>query len=157
MSNTTLAEIIAPETIENLQFIDKSVKAANAHEWLYHCTSVKSLLSIIESHEMWLSNLKDVNDREEANRIDDPEFERSYYIASFTYDADIPKAHWSEYGKSEESVLFGVKKEWFTNKQYFLGVNHKIEPEKYFQIVNSSAEATQKDENNTTYFKKKKS
>lgn len=137
MSNKNLAEITAPEAIKNLHFIKDSKAAANAHEWLYHCTSVEALLNIINSREMWLSNLKDVNDTEEANRIDMPEFEKAYYIASFTYDPNIPEEHWGEYGKSEESVLFGVRKEWFTNKQYFLGADHKKESEGGFQIVNS--------------------
>lgn len=152
MSSKKLAEIIAPEAAENLQFIAKSVEAANAHEWLYHCTSVDALLNIIKSHEMWLSTLKNVNDHEEANRIDDPEFEKAYYIASFTYDPDIPLEHWDEYGKSKESVLFGMRKEWFTDERHFVFEYKSLEKQKALQIVNSSAEATPKDENNITYF-----
>lgn len=136
MSNTNHIEITVPESTENLHFVNESKAAAKTHEWLYHCTSVKSLISIINSREMWLSNLKDVNDREEANRIDMPEFEKAYYIASFTYDPNIPREHWAEYGKSEESVLFGVKQTWFTNKVHFLDENHKKELRAEFQIVN---------------------
>ena len=42
---------------ENLQFIHKSKELAKKHEWLYHCTTVSALKSILKNREFWLSNL----------------------------------------------------------------------------------------------------
>ena len=112
------------EADQNRMFIREAKKAAQEYEWLYHCAPVSALLNIIEHREMWLSNLKEVNDKEEAQRIKLKEFERGYYVACFTYDSNIQSEHWKEYGKSEDKVLFGVKKEWFLKNAFFLNEDH---------------------------------
>ncbi len=42
---------------ENLQFVRNSKELAKTHEWLYHCTTVSALRSILKNREFWLSNL----------------------------------------------------------------------------------------------------
>ena len=115
---------------DNLQFIQKSKELAKTHEWLYHCTKTDALKNILKNREFWLSNLKTVNDEEEAGRIDIPEYENKYYVCCFTYDPQIPDEHWEEYGSESDGVLVGVKKEWFLRKAAFMcGYNTKCEDE----------------------------
>lgn len=124
MGNIIGSVVSSQEATKNRIFIQEAKKAAHEYEWLYHCAPVSALLSIIEHREMWLSNLKQVNDKEEAQRIDLNEFERCYYVACFTYDPNIQSEHWQEYGQSEDKVLFGVKKEWFLKRAFFLNEDH---------------------------------
>ena len=125
----------------NSKIVKESKKAADQYEWLYHCTSVDALLSIISNREMWLSNLQVVNDQEEAKRISSKTFEKSYYVACFTYDKNILNTHWEEYGKSNECILFGLKKTWFEKKLTFLEEEHKKCNEQCFSIYNSFNDA----------------
>ena len=60
------SKISAADALNNLEFVRKSKDEAKKYEWLYHCTSVEALISVIENREMWLSNLKVVNDKEEV-------------------------------------------------------------------------------------------
>jgi len=108
-------------------FAEERKKAANEYEWLYQCTSKQNFLNILKSREFWLSNLKDVNDKEEVSRIEIPEYENKIYVASFTYDEDISEEHWDEYSnhKLEDAVLFGVKKDWFIRKVTFMDAKNK--------------------------------
>jgi hypothetical protein len=106
--------------VDNLNFISESKRLAKTHDWLYHCTTAGALKSILKNREFWLSNLKIVNDDEEAGRIDVPEYENKYYICCFTYDSQIPDAHWIEYGSESDGVLIGVKREWFLRQATFL-------------------------------------
>lgn len=133
MGNIVGSVISSPDAQRNLMFIREAKKAAQEYTWLYHCASVSALLSIIEHREMWLSNLKNVNDAEEAKRIDVDKFEKGFYVGCFTYDPDIKDEHWNEYGKAEDKVLFGVKKEWFTKKAYFLNGDHTKDNTKIFR------------------------
>lgn len=110
------AKVESTELIENNRFIFESKEAAKKHEWLYQCTTVESLKNILKSREIWLSNLKSVNDSEEVKRITIPEFERSFFVACFTYSDDISKDHWKEYGKEENGVLYGFKEDWVLKK-----------------------------------------
>jgi hypothetical protein len=74
MGNIVSSTMSAPSATENMEFIRKSKNEANQFEWLYHCTSVDALISMINSREMWLSNLQLVNDTEEVGRIDFDEY-----------------------------------------------------------------------------------
>lgn len=116
MGNLIGAKVESKELIENNKLIFESKDAAKKHEWLYQCTTIDSLKNILKSREIWLSNLKSVNDFEEVKRITIPEFERSFFVACFTYDNDIPEEHWKEYGTEENGVLFGFKEEWILKK-----------------------------------------
>ena len=69
--------------LNNLNFIRESKRLAEEHEWLYHCTTDVALISILKNKELWLSNLKLVNDAEEADRVDVPEYERTYLYMLF--------------------------------------------------------------------------
>lgn len=135
------SKISAADALNNLEFVRKSKDEAKKYEWLYHCTSVEALISVIENREMWLSNLKVVNDKEEVGRIDVEEYEKAYYVACFTYDSDITDEHWREYGQSENKVLFGVKTSWFKKKLSFLDTNHTKIDDNCFKICNSFDEA----------------
>lgn len=86
MGNLIGAKVESKELIENNKLIFESKDAAKKHEWLYQCTTIDSLKNILKSREIWLSNLKSVNDFEEVKRITIPEFERSFFVACFTYD-----------------------------------------------------------------------
>jgi hypothetical protein len=114
---------------DNLALIHKSKSEASAHEWVYHCTSSNALLSIIRNREFWLSNLKIVNDKEEANRIDRPEFENSYYVCCFTKHSNVSASHWEEYGLQQNGILFGVKQNWFSRSAVFLTSDNSACPE----------------------------
>lgn len=103
---------------------------AKEHEWLFHCTTDVALLSILKNRELWLSNLKIVNDKEEVARVDVPEYEKTYYVSCFTYDPEIPNEHWKEYGNMENGVLIGIKPEWVKRNAIFMsGDNQKCESE----------------------------
>ena len=120
-------QIHADNVTENMDFVNHSKRLAASHEWLYHCTTAEALKSILKNKEFWLSNLKCVNDREEVERIDVLEYEKSYYIASFTYDKNISEEHWEEYGSSANGVLIAVKPKWFLRKATFMTTsNQKI-------------------------------
>ena len=106
--------------VENLQFIRKSKELAKKHEWLYHCATACALKSILGNREFWLSNLRCVNDEEEAERVDVQEYEDKYYVCCFTYDSKIPDVHWKEYGSESEGVLIGIKTSWFLRKAIFM-------------------------------------
>lgn len=118
------------DALENLKFIEESRRMAGKYEWIFHCTTDTALLSILENNELWLSNLKLVNDKEEVARVDVPEYENTYYVSCFTYDSDIPKEHWEEYGNIENGVLIGIKPEWVKRNAIFMcGNNKKCESE----------------------------
>lgn len=122
--------ISTENAIDNMHFVEDSKKRAEGYDWLYHCTKADSLLGILKSREFWLSNLKIVNDKEETDRIDVPEYEKTFYVGSFTYDPNIPEEHWKEYG----DVLIGVRREWFLRKATFMcGSNQKCH-EDFFTI-----------------------
>lgn len=126
---------------ENLQFIHKSKELAKKHEWLYHCTTVSALKSILKNREFWLSNLKCVNDMEETERIDVPEYENKYYVCCFTYDAQIPDIHWKEYGSEYDGVLIGIKTNWFLRKAMFMCSDNSKCNDEFMTIMKNDNEA----------------
>ena len=105
---------------EKMDFIKKATLEAEKYDILYHCTNDEALLKIIESRAFHLTCLKEVNDKEENNRITLPEYEKSYFVACFTYENDVDYKHWDEYGTSDCGVLFSVKKEWFLRSASFV-------------------------------------
>jgi len=105
--------------------IRKSKDGAMKCDKLYHCAPAMALESIIKNKEFWLSNLADVNDNKEAERIDIPEYEKSYYVASFTRNNNVSEDNWCEYGKGDISVLFSVKKDWFKKSATFMTLNNQ--------------------------------
>lgn len=72
--------ISTAEAMKNMEFVKKSKEEANKYKWLYHCTSIDALFSMIEYREMWLSNMQVVNDKEEVAHIDFKEYEKSYML-----------------------------------------------------------------------------
>ncbi|MBQ4522512.1 MAG: hypothetical protein IJA10_06115 [Lachnospiraceae bacterium] len=119
--------ISIPKLSEYRDVIRKSKEAAREYQYLYHCTSIEGLKGMINSHSFWLSNLQCVNDKEEANRISLPEYEKEYYVGCFTYEDDVPHSHWVEYGNLSDGVLFSVKKNWFDfAKSRFLDSSNTI-------------------------------
>lgn len=121
--------------LNNLNFIRESKRLAEEHEWLYHCTTDVALISILKNKELWLSNLKLVNDAEEADRVDVPEYERTYYICCFTYDPEIPEQHWKEYGNMENGVLIGIKPDWVKREATFLCGDKNQKCKSKFEII----------------------
>jgi len=103
-----------------LDIVNESIKNAEKHEWLYHCTNINNLFNIINSREFWLRNLKDVNDKVEYKRIDVSSYINSYFVACFTYADNISESHWEEYGNLENGILFSVKKDWFSRNAIFM-------------------------------------
>lgn len=63
------AKFVIPGLHEDRNIINEAKEGANAYDVLYHCTSIDGLKAIIDSNSFWLSNLRCVNDKEEANRI----------------------------------------------------------------------------------------
>ncbi|MDO4548630.1 MAG: hypothetical protein Q4D04_11060 [Clostridia bacterium] len=106
--------------MNSLDLVKESKDKANKHKWLYHCTTTNALFSIITQMEFWLSNLKCVNDKEEAKRINIHEYESTYYVSSFTYEDNVLNEHWREYGSEDDGILIGVKKEWFKQDAVFM-------------------------------------
>lgn len=60
-----------------------------------------------------MRNLQTVNNEEEGHRISLPEYEKSFFVASFTYMDDVDESHWREYASMEDGILFSVSKSWF--------------------------------------------
>ncbi|NLK78699.1 MAG: hypothetical protein GX284_13575 [Clostridiales bacterium] len=112
MGNLVGAKVESQDLIKNNKFIYESKETAKKYKWLYQCTNIEALKNILKSKEIWLSNLKTVNDAEEVKRINVPEFEKSFFVACFTYEDNIPKEHWGEYGDGENGVLYGFKQDW---------------------------------------------
>lgn len=122
------------ELKSNMDFIHNSKEKAKKYEWLYQCTSMDALKSILKSHEIWLTNLQKVNDKEEAERITVPEFEKSYFVACFTYADNIPEEHWNEYGNGANSVLYGFKPQWVLKDADFMWTPGEKIKDKNFKI-----------------------
>ena len=116
MGNLIGAKVEIENWAVNSELISKSKEGAKKHEWLYQCTSISALKNILSTREIWLSNLKCVNDEEEYKRIDVPEYEKAFYVACFTYDSEVTHEHWEEYGNMENGVMFGFKKDWIEKK-----------------------------------------
>lgn len=123
------------------QFAKDSRRNAESHEWLYHCTNTVGLLGILRSREFWLTNLKNVNDAEESDRIDAPSYEKSYYVCCFSYDPNIPLEHWKEYGAVDDGVVIGVKRHWFSKSPIFMTTSHQKCTEDNFRILTSEQAA----------------
>lgn len=122
--------VFQSDIVEKMMFIEDSKKLAREHEWLFHCTSDENLLSILKKREFWLSNLKLVNDKEEIERVDVPEYENTYYVTCFTYDSELSEEHWIEYGNLENGVLIGIKPAWIKRAAVFMNSgNEKCESE----------------------------
>ena len=134
-------KIITENVSDNMNFVCQSKEDANKYKWLYHCTTSLAFLSILSNREFWLNNLKLVNDKEEAERIDVPAYESSYYIACFTYKNDIPKEHWEEYSSITDGVLIGVQKEWFLRSACFMNNRNEKEKDDFFKIHANRREA----------------
>jgi hypothetical protein len=120
-----------------LHFVSEARKKANQYEWLYQCTNKEALLNIIQNKKFWLTNLMLVNDTEESERINDPEYEKSFFIASFTYEDNILPGHWEEYGNQANGVLFGVKSEWFMNEIMFMTSENQELTDEHFKVYPS--------------------
>ena len=133
--------ISLPNEFDVKTLVNESKENAQKHEWIYHCTSSDSLLGILKSREFWLTNLQDVNDAEEATRIDVPSYEKSYYVSCFTYDKNIPDSHWIEYGAMDNGVIIGVKQEWFLRKPVFVTTSHQKCTEESMKIFMSYHDA----------------
>lgn len=126
--------ISAPTMMDNIRFVEESKRKAATHDWLYHCTTAEAFFSMIKSREMWLSNLKLVNDQEEVGRIDLPEYEKRYFVGCFTYDPDIPAEHWDEYGKRADGILWAVKRSYFKHEVYLMSSDNKHMESDLFQV-----------------------
>lgn len=133
--------ISLPIDYENRKLANESRENARKHEWLYHCTNTAGLLGMLHSKEFWLTNLQKVNDREEADRIDVPSYEKSYYVGCFTYDPNILDSHWIEYGSLENGVLIGFKRNWFYRKPVFLTGSCQKCNDALMRIFNNGREA----------------
>lgn len=133
--------IHADNDFDARQFAKESRQNAENHEWLYHCTNTTGLLGILNSREFWLTNLKNVNDDEEADRIDAPSYEKSYYVCCFSYDPNVPLEHWKEYGAIDDGVVIGVKKDWFSKSPVFMTTSHQKCTEEIFRILPSEHDA----------------
>lgn len=133
--------IHAENDFDAREFAKESRRNAETHEWLYHCTNTAGLLGILSSREFWLTNLKNVNDAEEVDRIDAPSYEKSYYVCCFSYDPDIPLEHWKEYGAVDDGVVIGVKRNWFSRSPIFMTTSHQKCTEENFRIFPSEHEA----------------
>lgn len=102
--------ITIPRLNEYRDIIRKSKAAAKEYQYLYHCTSIEGLKGMLNSNSFWLSNLQCVNDKEEANRISLPEYEKEYYVGCFTYEDNVPRSHWLEYGNLSDMRKCGRMK-----------------------------------------------
>ena len=55
------AKVESSKLSENNRFIYESKEAAKSHEWLYQCTTMEALKSILKSKEI-VSSFKEEND-----------------------------------------------------------------------------------------------
>lgn len=134
--------IEAPEMTSNLRFSKEARAKAKGHEWLYHCTNVNALFGIIKNWEFWLTNLKLVNDKEEARRIDVSAYEKSYYVGCFTYANNVTQDHWQEYGNLSDGVILGVKQEWFERNATFMTSCNDKDNNDFFKVYPTREDAT---------------
>jgi len=102
---------------------------------------MQALLSIIKNKEFWLSNLKNVNDKEECKKIDVDEYKNSFFVGCFTYADDILDEHWKEYGTYDNGVLFSVKESWFNKSATFMTSSNQKMDEDGFRIFSSMQKA----------------
>ena len=130
-----------PDDYDARNFIKESKEKAKEHEWLYHCTDMAGVLGILKSKELWLTNLKDVNDSEEAERIDVPSYEKSYYVSCFTYEKAISEAHWIEYSALDNGVIIGIKKEWVSKLPVFMTSSRQKCTDEFMKIYGSAKTA----------------
>lgn len=133
--------IHAENDFDARRLASESRNNAKKHEWLYHCTNTAGLLGILNSREFWLTNLKNVNDAEEADRIDAPSYEKSYYVCCFSYDPNIPKEHWIEYGALNDGVVIGVKRKWFSRSPVFMTTSRQKCYSENMRILQNEHEA----------------
>ena len=130
--------------IGNLHFSKCSRQKAAKHEWLYHCTTSTALINIFTTKEIWLTNLKYVNDKEEIDRISVPEYEDKFFVACFTEKSDISPEHWKEYSQESNGVLWAVKQTFFTREVYLLDDNNThMQGENYRVIKGMEMESSQ--------------
>ena len=126
----------------NLAFIEEARNNAKKFNLLYHCCNMDALLSIIKNKEFWLSNLANVNDKEEYEKIDVQSYKNSYFVGCFTYDNNVPEEHWKEYGSYDNGILFSVKQDWFKKSAVFMTQNNQKMEE--FHIFASNDDAMNK-------------
>ncbi|HCI18539.1 MAG TPA: hypothetical protein DFH32_07990 [Lachnospiraceae bacterium] len=118
--NELKGKIVKIKNAEELSgFLEQSKKIAD-QEWLYHCTDRHALMSILKNREFYLKNLVYVNDEEEADAIDVNEYRNTFYVGCFSSEIVDTPEHSEEYGKTEDSVIIAMKKEWFTRDIHFL-------------------------------------
>ena len=141
MGNMIESTIQSSELGNNLQFIREAKNAAKIYEWLYQCTSFDAFKNIVKSREIWLTNLKNVNDQEEAGRISVPEYENLYYVACFTYEDNIDENHWNEYGCDDNGILYSFKQDWVKKEPIFMCSDNVKIVDKNFKICKSRDEA----------------
>lgn len=113
MKNKQEQKLVVSCSGETSKIIHKAKRGAAKHPILFHCTTTDAFISILKTRELWLSNLQCVNDREEGHRITLPEYEKSFFIASFTYRNNVSRKHWCEYASMDDGILFSVSQSWF--------------------------------------------
>lgn len=128
MRNKQEPKLILTYSGEASKVIERAKRGAAKHPILFHCTTTSAFLSIIKTQEFWLSNLKCMNDREEGNRIERPEYEKSFFVASFTYRNKVSRKHWREYASMDDGVLFSVSQSWFQKSAEFIDTNNERFP-----------------------------
>lgn len=136
-----LAEINLKNNPRN--FVQQQKEAAREYGKLYHCCPSAAFLNIIEKKQFWLSNLTEVNDRDEIKAIDSSRFRKKFYVGCFTYDDNVGEDHWDEYASLTDGILFSVKKEWFLRRVYFLDGDYKTMYDEPFQIFPHKEDADQ--------------
>lgn len=138
------ASINAPTLIQNAEFVRKSKEAAGNFEWLYHCTNRGAFLNMLRSREMWLSNLKYVNDKEEAQRIEIPSYESRYFIGCFTYEPNVPEEHWNEYASIEDGIIWAVKTSYFKKQAVLMTTTNEHMTEDFYSVCKNRESAIKK-------------
>lgn len=90
-------------------------------DYLYHYTSIETLLLILKNKTLALNSLLNVDDLEEKETEDIKNFGRFYYVSCWTDEADESIPMWSMYSKNMTGVRIKMKKYPFKIFKYKCG------------------------------------
>jgi len=95
------------------------------HSYLYHYTTIETLLRIIESKSFRFSRVDKVNDPVEEERAS--RTENDYYICCFTHNVRESITLWHMYANSDKGVRIGVKNiDFFTGDAFYYDGSNKV-------------------------------
>jgi len=111
------------------QYLEKK-RAANSHAVLYHYTKFETLLTIIKGRSFRLSNLSQINDPIEYERLGtDPYIKDKVYVACFNHFKKDTIPMWKMYASGPDGIRIAFRKKdllFFEDEsQYYVTIDTK--------------------------------